>query len=114
MNDSVGDRFDSDELLHPLNAFGQPSEVINDPGLTVNEKRAILTSWASDVCAIEAAPGPRASPRRSAVRFEDITDALRTLDRQANGRSYRPLARRRRIHARRWRDRESNTGTPMH
>jgi hypothetical protein len=113
MNDSAQDRFDPDELLHPANAFGHPSEVVNDPDLTLNEKRAILASWASDVCAIEAAPHLRASPRRSTVRFEDIMDALRTLDRQANGHRYRPSARRRRILDRRRRDSDSNTGTPL-
>jgi hypothetical protein len=47
------------------------------------------------------------------VRFDDIIDALRTLDRQANGNRYRPLALRRRIYGRR-RDSDSNTGTPLH
>jgi hypothetical protein len=113
MNDSTNNRFDLDELLHPANAFGHPSEVVNDSDLTINEKRAILASWASDVCAMKAAPDLRASPRRSRVRFDDIMDALRTLDRQANGLRYRPLARRRRILARRRRDGDSNTGTPI-
>jgi hypothetical protein len=36
-----------DELLHAANAFGQPSEVVNGPDLCINEKRAILASWAS-------------------------------------------------------------------
>jgi hypothetical protein len=37
-------------------------KVVNDPDLTLNEKRAILASWASDACAIEAAPGLRRVP----------------------------------------------------
>jgi hypothetical protein len=109
MNDSAEDRFDLDELLHPANAFGHPSEVVNDPDLTLNEKRAILASWATDVCAIEAAPDLRASPQRSPTSFDDIMDALRMLDRQANGHRYRPSARRRRILARRRRDSETST-----
>ena len=36
-----------DELLHPANAFEQPSGVVNGPELSINEKRAILASWAS-------------------------------------------------------------------
>jgi hypothetical protein len=91
--------FELDELLHPAQAFGHPSEVVNDPDLTLNEKRAILASWASDACAIEAAPEFRAGPR-APVRFDDIMDALRTLDKEANGARYRhPFARRSRRRA---------------
>jgi hypothetical protein len=43
-----------DELLHPAQAFQHPREVVNDPDLSLNEKRAILASWASDACAVEA------------------------------------------------------------
>ena len=46
--------WDLDNLLHPAQAFEHPSNVVNDPDLTLNEKRAILASWASDACAIEA------------------------------------------------------------
>lgn len=52
MNDRPTDDYDLDELLHPARAFGHPSEVVDDPDLTLNEKRAILASWASDACAI--------------------------------------------------------------
>jgi hypothetical protein len=72
-----------DELLRPAQAFEHPSLVVNDPDLTLNEKRAILASWASDACAIEAAPALRHTPAGQAVRFDDIMEALRMLDRQA-------------------------------
>ncbi|HZP74919.1 MAG TPA: hypothetical protein VFB45_02135 [Pseudolabrys sp.] len=77
------DTFDLDELLHPARAFAHPSAVVNDPDLTLNEKRAILASWASDACALEAAPDLRLGPRGAPVRWDDIMDALRELDRQA-------------------------------
>jgi hypothetical protein len=78
------DGFDLDCLLHPAQAFEHPSNVVNDPDLTVNEKRAILASWASDACAIEAAPVLRYVPGgKKPVRFDDVMDALRTLDKQA-------------------------------
>ena len=80
MNDRC-DGFDLEELLHPAQAFKRPSEVVNDPDLTLNEKRAILASWASDACAVEAAPALRAAARGEPVRFDEIIDALRTLDR---------------------------------
>lgn len=74
--------FDVDALLHPASAFEHPTEVVNDPDLTLNEKRAILASWASDLCAIEAAPALRRNPEGRIVPFDDIIEALRTLDRQ--------------------------------
>ena len=89
--------FDIDNLLHPARAFQHPQHVVNDPDLTLNEKRAILASWASDACAIEAAPALRSTPGTGRViRFDDIMDALRTLDRQAIE-SYRAPQRYRRV-----------------
>jgi len=57
--------FDLDNLLHPARAFEHPRHVIDDPDLTLNEKRAILASWASDACAIEAARNCVGPPARS-------------------------------------------------
>jgi hypothetical protein len=74
---------DLDALLHPANAFEHPRDVLRDGDLSLNEKRAILASWASDACAVEAAPGLRAVPGRRPVRWDDIMDALRALDRAA-------------------------------
>ena len=54
-----GKDFNLDYLLHPAGAFRTPMEVVNDPDMTVQEKRAILASWASDACAVEAAPDLR-------------------------------------------------------
>ena len=99
MNDRSRDAFDLDELLHPAQAFERPSDVVNDPDLTLNEKRAILASWASDACAVEAAPALCAAPRGEPVHFDEIMDALRTLDREAgladDSRRYRRAVRRR-------------------
>jgi hypothetical protein len=75
---------DLDSILHPAQAFEHPSQVVNDPDLTLNEKRAILASWASDACAIEAAPNLRRAPgSKSPVRFDDVMDALLALDQEA-------------------------------
>ena len=94
MTKGNGVNFELDELLHPAQAFNHPREVVADPDLTLNEKRAILASWASDACAIEGAPELRVGPK-ARVRFDDIMDALRTLDKQANGSRYRnPFGRR--------------------
>jgi hypothetical protein len=77
--------FDVNNLLHPAGAFEHPQHVVNDPDLTLNEKRAILASWASDACAIEAAPELRQTPGSTRpVLFDDVMEALGALDRQAS------------------------------
>jgi hypothetical protein len=77
-NEMALDALDLDDLLHPAQAFDHPSDVVEDPDLSLNEKRAILASWASDACAIEAAPDLRQLPAgKRPVRFDDIMDALR-------------------------------------
>lgn len=81
--DKFGHELDLDELLHPADAFSHPTEVVADPDLSVNEKRAILASWASDACAVEAIPGVRRSPSGKTVTFDEIMDALKELDAQA-------------------------------
>lgn len=75
--------FDLDDLLHPAQAFDHPTQVVHDPDLTLNEKRAILASWASDACAVEAAPGLRHGTNGKAVPFDEIMEALRSLDDEA-------------------------------
>jgi hypothetical protein len=94
---------DLDQLFHPAQAFEHPSSVVNDPDLTLNEKRAILASWASDACAIEATPALRRSPGPGQpVHFDDVMEALRDLDRQTNESArYRRTVRRERLNPRR-------------
>ena len=73
-----------DDLLHPAGAFAHPRDVISDPDLTLNEKRAILASWVSDACAMEAAPALRSPPGCSRpVPVDDILEALCSLDKEA-------------------------------
>lgn len=95
----IDDKFDLNGLLHPAKAFSHPMDVVRDHDLTLNEKRAILASWASDACALEAAPDIRATTSGQVVRWDDIMDALRTLDREANGLS-NPLPHYKRVLAR--------------
>jgi hypothetical protein len=104
MKDRIQDRqthngLDLSELLHPAQAFAHPFDVVGDPDLTRGEKRAILASWASDACALEAAPELRETPWGQHVRFDDIMDALRALDRDDSEvlRKARRQMRRRRI-----------------
>ena len=67
-------------LLHPSAAFAHPSDVVNDRDLTIQEKRAILSSWASDACAVESCPPLRRTPGGELVTFDEVMDALRSLD----------------------------------
>jgi hypothetical protein len=93
--------FDLDRLLHPAGAFRTPMEVVNDPDMTVQEKRAILASWASDACAVEASPDLRQPPSAPVIRFDDIMDALKHLDGEAADKpTYGKFINR----ARRWKD----------
>jgi hypothetical protein len=89
-------KFDIDALLHPAKAFTHPVDVVRDRDLTLNEKRAILASLASDACALEAAPDLRVTTSGRVVRWDDIMDALRTLDREADGYG-RPLPHYKRV-----------------
>lgn len=107
--------YDLDALLHPSEAFSHPRDVLKDPDLTLNEKRAILASWASDACAIEAAPALRASAAGPPVKFDDIMDALRTLDSAEGARDSAEMRRkaRRRLVFGRGRGGAPEQGSPL-
>jgi hypothetical protein len=72
--------FDFEALLHPARAYEHPRDVVADADLTLYEKRAILSSWASDACAVEDFPELREVSGIAPVKFDDIMDALRELD----------------------------------
>jgi hypothetical protein len=67
-------------LLHPAEAFSHPMDVVEDCDLTSYEKRAILSSWAADACAVKGVPELGRSFHGATVSFDDILDALRLLD----------------------------------
>jgi hypothetical protein len=70
-----------DRLRHPASAFDHPRDVVRDPDLTLEEKRAILSSWASDACAVESQPALRRPlGAKQPVEFDEIVDALRSLE----------------------------------
>jgi hypothetical protein len=73
-----------DRLLAPARHFDHPVDVLRMTDLDVPEKRAILASWASDACAVESMPALRRPPgSKRAVTFDEVMDALQSLDSQA-------------------------------
>jgi hypothetical protein len=71
---------DMTALLHPADAFSHPMDIVEDCDLTSYEKRAILSSWAADACAVKDLRDPTRSFHGAGVSFDDILDALRALD----------------------------------
>ena len=68
-------------FFHPAAHYGSPTEVLNDKELSTPEKRIILSSWASDMYAVESRPDLREIPGIGhSVRLSDILGALRQLD----------------------------------
>ena len=71
-----------DDLLHPGRRYDRPADVLMDTTLTMAQRRAILSSWASDACAVPSAPPLRRAPFSTAtVSFDEIMDALLEIDR---------------------------------
>jgi hypothetical protein len=70
-----------DAPYHPVSHYDSPRAVLRDHALSTAEKRAILSSWASDIYAMESAPGLRKIPGLpQPMRLADILSALRRLD----------------------------------
>jgi hypothetical protein len=68
--------------LRPGVGFGHPRDVLKDPLLDLAEKRAVLSSWASDASAVQDEPTLRwllgtAEP----VPLAEVREALQRLDR---------------------------------
>ena len=57
-----------------------PDDVLTATHLTVDEKRAILASWASDARAVTDAPALRRLDDGQLVEIDEILAALRQLD----------------------------------
>ena len=61
--------------------FAFPQEVVDDPSLSVHEKREILAEWASDRSAVESYPTLRwLSGTTFPVTFSAVAEARRSLD----------------------------------
>jgi hypothetical protein len=68
--------------LRPAVGFAHPRDVLKDPDLSHDEKRAVLASWASDASAVQDRPQLRwllGTPEP--VPLADVREALARLDR---------------------------------
>src|ERR1051325_1502776 len=108
-----GFELELDQILHPASIFDHPRDVLTDPDLSIQEKRAILSSWASDACAVEEMPTVRHPPgAKRPVSVDEIVDALRSLDDDPD--RPRPGGLAMRLKRRRWRGGgEGASGTPL-
>jgi hypothetical protein len=84
------DGLDIGRLLQPANAFAGPMAVVDDQDLTLTEKRAILSSWASDARSVESV----LNRAEGVVRLDDVMKALAELDRRYGDLKSRPRYRR--------------------
>jgi hypothetical protein len=68
-------------FFHPVSHFDAPDDVVNDVKLSTEEKRVILSSWASDMYVVESQPTLREIPGLPhRLRLDEILAALKQLD----------------------------------
>jgi hypothetical protein len=66
----------------PAPQFSYPHQLVRDPDIGLDQKRAILAAWASDEHAVESFPTLRHLPGTPfPVTFSSIMDARAELDR---------------------------------
>lgn len=65
--------------LEPASVLVHPEQVLHHPTMTDDEKRALLSSWASDCRAVENAPTVRRLDSGATVPVTDVLAALAAL-----------------------------------
>jgi hypothetical protein len=71
----------STSLFRPDAHHRSVQAILKDQKLSSDERRAILSAWASDMYAVESSPGLRMIPGHAApLRLSEILAALRSLD----------------------------------
>jgi hypothetical protein len=67
--------------VRPAVGFQNPDDVVKDPHLTVQDKREILSSWASDASAVQDEPRLRwLLGTVEPVPLDEVLAALRRMD----------------------------------
>ena len=68
-------------FFRPVSHYNSPGDVLNAAELSTEEKRVILSSWASDMYVVESHPTLRKVPGiPHRLRLDDILTALKQLD----------------------------------
>jgi len=81
MSQATRTTYDVEPFLHMVSHYDSPADVLKDARLSTDEKRVVLSSWASDMYAVESHPDLRevlGIPQR--LRLDDILAALKRLD----------------------------------
>ena len=74
-----------------------PRYVVNDPAMSLAEKRSLLASWASDARSVANYPSLRRLDSGALVAIDDVLEALKMLDgttQRASARHARPTLQR--------------------
>jgi len=86
MIDHADNIIDLNAILHPGSVYDHPRDVVDDPKISIGEKRAILASWASDAAGVTSNPALRELPdSHRVVTIDEILEALTALDRGPKG-----------------------------
>lgn len=72
-------------VLVPSLRLCRPIDVVGAPFLSVDDRRAILAAWASDLHAVDSQPSLRHLPGTPGpVSIDEVQAALRDLDRRCH------------------------------
>ena len=81
MNSKAVDTLDLHAHALLATVYNHPREVVVDPLLTLEHKRAVLAAWASDAFSVEGKPWLRQVPGSDVpIPLAEIRSALRRLD----------------------------------
>jgi len=69
----------NEAVVNPTKVFNAPMDVIRTPGLTDDEKRAILESWEQEARLLQTATGENMAGGEES-RIEDVRKAIDTLE----------------------------------
>ena len=72
-------------VLVPSLRLCRPNDVVGAPTLSIDDRRAILAAWASDMYAVDSQPSLRHLPGTPGpVSIDEVRAALRDLDRRCH------------------------------
>ncbi|MDB5507353.1 MAG: hypothetical protein JWR75_1991 [Devosia sp.] len=80
MNQLNSDDLNPGSAIGPQSFHTDPDDVLNDPDLTVADKRAVLANWASDIRAVRNRPALRRLDNGAVVDIDAILAAMKRLD----------------------------------